>query len=100
MEIVSWSPGDNGRSLTPTKTEHAFFTSKPNSTPATQATPASFGKPAAPVAAAPAPFVAAPSAPAAPVEDAAVAAATAALGKDQSSAPAQASGGFSYLDNL
>ena len=69
MEIVSWSPGDNGRSLTPTKTEHAFFTSKPNSTPATQTAPASFGKPAAPVAAAPAPFVAAPAAPAAPVED-------------------------------
>lgn len=99
MEIVSWSPGDNGRSLTPTKTEHAFFTSKANATPATQATPASFGKPAS-VVAAPPPFVAAPSAPAAPVEDAAVAAATAALGKDQSSAPAQASGGFSYLDNL
>lgn len=91
MEIVSWSPGDNGRQLTPTKTEHAFFTSKPNSSPA-GAPPVAFGKPAA----APAPVAAAP-APAA--EDAAVAAATAALGKDQSSAPAKSSG-FSYLDNL
>jgi len=92
MEIVSWSPGDNGRELTPEKTEHAFFTSKPNPTPAATSP---FGKPAAP---------AAPAAPAVPVaaaaaEDPAVAAATAALGKDQSAAPAK-SGGFSYLDNL
>eukprot|EP00527_Entomoneis_sp_CCMP2396_P001721 CAMPEP_0198149500 /NCGR_PEP_ID=MMETSP1443-20131203/46894_1 /TAXON_ID=186043 /ORGANISM="Entomoneis sp., Strain CCMP2396" /LENGTH=411 /DNA_ID=CAMNT_0043814561 /DNA_START=141 /DNA_END=1376 /DNA_ORIENTATION=- len=26
MEIVSWSPGDNGRPLRPVRTEHAYFT--------------------------------------------------------------------------
>jgi hypothetical protein len=31
MEITSWAPGDNGRSLKPTKAEHAFFTDEGSS---------------------------------------------------------------------
>ena len=111
MEIMSWSPGDNGRVLTPAKIEHVFFTEKPNPAPAdgppvydyhapppaaaapVAAAPAPVAAAPAPVAAAPAPVAPAPVA-AAPAPVAVAATATAAAPAASNGAPVKGAGGM------
>uniref|UniRef100_A0A7S1YR76 Bestrophin homolog n=1 Tax=Ditylum brightwellii TaxID=49249 RepID=A0A7S1YR76_9STRA len=85
MEIVSWTPGDNGRIVNSVKTEHAFFTS--GDAPAMNG--AANGYAAPPVAAAPAPVYEPAPVAAAPVEYAAPPAEYAAPPAPESEGPSQ-----------